>query len=50
MIREIITRAGGQSAFARLHSIPLRTVQDWYYGKRSPPPWMVAILDKITAP
>ena len=47
-IESVIDRAGGQSAFARLHGIPLRTVQDWAAGKRQPPDWLVKILDKIT--
>lgn len=47
-ISDIIDRAGGQTKFARLHEIPLRTVQDWAAGKRQPPAWLVQILDKIT--
>ena len=47
-IKEVIDRAGGQTAFARLHDIPLRTVQDWAAGKRQPPDWLVKILDRIT--
>lgn len=47
-ISDIIDRAGGQTKFARLHGIPLRTVQDWAAGKRRPPAWLVRILDKIT--
>lgn len=47
-ISDIIDRAGGQTKFARLHGIPLRTVQDWAAGKRQPPAWLVKLLDKIT--
>lgn len=47
-IESIIDRAGGQSAFARLHGIPLRTVQNWAVGERQPPDWLVKILDRIT--
>lgn len=47
-IQAIIVRAGGQTAFAHLHDIPLRTVQDWAGGRRKPPDWLVKILDKMT--
>jgi len=47
-IRQIIDRAGGQSAFARLHEIPLRTVQRWYHGDTTPHDWLTKLLDKNT--
>lgn len=47
-ISDIIDRAGGQTKFARLHEIPLRTVQNWASGDRKPPAWLVKLLDKIT--
>ena len=48
-IQQVIDRAGGQSAFARLHGIPLRTVQRWYHKDTTPPDWLVKILDSITS-
>lgn len=47
-ISDVIDRAGGQTKLARLHGIPLRTVQNWASGDRKPPAWLIKILDKIT--
>lgn len=47
-IRDIITASGGPSKFARLHGIPLRTVQDWYYDKHRPAEWLVRLIEKVT--
>ncbi|HNX78056.1 MAG TPA: DUF2442 domain-containing protein [Candidatus Rifleibacterium sp.] len=47
-ISELVANAGGQTAFARQHGIPLRTVQNWVMGKRCPPEWLIRILEKIT--
>lgn len=44
-IAKIIEREGGPAAFSRLTGIPLRTVEDWKAGKRSPPAWLVPILN-----
>ena len=39
-----------QTALAKRFGIPLRTVQDWYSGRRNPPDYvvgmMVELLDK----
>jgi hypothetical protein len=46
-ITSLIAKAGGQTAFAREHGIPLRTVQNWAKGKRRPPNWLVKILYRL---
>lgn len=47
-IKSVIEKGGGQTAFSKLHGIPLRTVQSWAGGYRHPPVWLVTILNKIT--
>lgn len=37
----------GQSALARRFGIPIRTVQQWYAGDRTPPPYVVAMIKEI---
>lgn len=47
-IREICEKyAIGQTALARKFEIPLRTVQDWYSGRSTPPAYVVKMLDKL---
>lgn len=36
-----------QTALAKRFDIPLRTVQDWYRGLRTPPPYVVRMLDEL---
>lgn len=36
-----------QSELARRFEIPLRTVQDWYSGRRTPPPYVVNMLVQL---
>ena len=36
-----------QSELARRFEIPLRTVQDWYAGRRTPPPYVVNMLIQL---
>lgn len=44
-MRKLIRAAGrSQAAFAREMAIPLRTVQDWYAGRRSCPLWVRFLL------
>lgn len=47
-IRELCQQHGlTQRALAERFGIPIRTVEDWYAGRRNPPPYvvnMVAIL------
>lgn len=35
-----------QSDLARMFGIPYRTVQDWYHGRREPPPYIIGLLQK----
>lgn len=35
-----------QSELARMFGIPYRTVQDWYHGRRDPPPYIVGLFQK----
>ena len=47
-IRELIERYGlTQSAFARHFDIPLRTVQDWYSGRRQCPPYLITMAAEL---
>lgn len=34
-----------QSQASRLLGIPLRTVQDWKLGNRTPPQWTINLID-----
>ena len=36
-----------QTALARRFDIPLRTVQDWYAGRRKPPTYVVNMLSAL---
>lgn len=47
-IRELCEKYGmGQTALARRFEIPLRTVQDWYSGRSTPPVYVVKMLDRL---
>lgn len=49
-IAEICERYGiGQTELARRFDIPLRTVQDWYAGRRVPPAYVVTMMDELLA-
>jgi hypothetical protein len=37
----------GQMELSRMYDIPWRTVQDWYAGRRNPPPYVVRMLDEL---
>ncbi len=44
--KEIIDMTGLTCTdFSRKYEIPLRTVQDWYYGKRNPTMQLLNLLD-----
>jgi len=43
-LASMIEREGGPAAFSRRLGIPLRTVEDWKSGRRSPPQWLPPIL------
>lgn len=45
-IQEICTTYGfTQTALAKRFDIPLRTVQDWCAGRRTPPPYVITLLE-----
>lgn len=47
-IREICEKYGiGQTALSRKFEIPLRTVQDWYAGKRVPPEYVIKMMVRL---
>lgn len=47
-VRELIEHCGlTQSAFARHFDIPLRTVQDWYSGRRQCPPYLITMAAEL---
>lgn len=37
----------GQTALARRFGIPLRTVQDWHRGERTPPDYLIAMMEEL---
>lgn len=39
-----------QTALARRFEIPLRTVQDWYAGRRTPPDYVVKMMEERLQP
>lgn len=46
-IREMRTRLGDtQSEFAARYNIPFRTVQNWETGKRTPPEYIISLLEQ----
>lgn len=47
-IREICEKYSlSQTALARRFEIPLRTVQDWYAGKRVPPEYVTKMIIRL---
>lgn len=36
-----------QTALAKRFDIPLRTVQDWYSGRRQPPDYVLRMIDEL---
>lgn len=47
-IREICEKYSmSQTALARRFEIPLRTVQDWYAGKRVPPEYVTKMITRL---
>lgn len=44
-IKEICEKySTNQSELSRRFGVPLRTVQDWHSGRRTPPPYVVTLL------
>lgn len=36
-----------RAEFSRRYGIPLRTMEDWESGKRTPPPYVINLLERI---
>lgn len=36
-----------QTALAKRFDIPLRTIQDWHAGRRTPPDYVVRMMDEL---
>lgn len=46
-IKELLKQKGlSQSALSSKYSIPLRTIQDWCAGRRTPPEYVVLLIEK----
>ena len=49
-IKEICDAYGiTQTELSRKYDIPLRTVQDWHAGRRTPPAYVVNMIEKLLA-
>lgn len=49
-VKEIRKETGlTQADFAKKHEIPLRTLQSWECGEREPAPYIVKMLERLTA-
>lgn len=47
-IKDILDRAHmSQTELAKRFGIPLRTVQDWYAGRREPPEYVLRMIAEI---
>ena len=47
-IKQLLADRGiSQADLSRRFSIPLRTVEDWCAGRRTPPPYVTTMLDKL---
>ena len=44
-IRELTGR--NQSEFSRKYNIPLRTIQDWEAERRTPPEYVLELLERV---
>ena len=48
MIKEIRELTGlSQTKFGERYGIPMRTVQDWEAGRRVPPCYVLALLERV---
>lgn len=46
-IKEMRTLLGlSQTAFGEKYQIPMRTIQDWEAGKRTPPIYVILLLER----
>lgn len=49
-IKELCETYGlSQTELSRRYGIPLRTVQDWHAGRRTPPDYVVNMLSELLA-
>lgn len=47
-IKELCERYSiSQTTLAKRFGIPLRTVQDWHSGRRTPPDYVVTMIDEL---
>lgn len=47
-IKEICEKYGlTQTALAKHFNIPLRTVQEWHAGRRTPPDYVVSMMEEL---
>lgn len=47
-IKEIRSLTGlSQKKFGDRYGIPIRTIQDWEEGKRIPPGYLIALLERV---
>lgn len=47
-IKEMCEKYGlSQTALAKRFDIPLRTIQDWHAGRRTPPDYVVRMMDEL---
>lgn len=47
-VKELRAKTGlSQSKFAAQFGIPVRTLQDWERGRFNPPPYVVAMMERI---
>lgn len=48
-IKSIRSSTGmSQARFSAAYEIPIRTIQDWERGIRTPPPYVIKLLDLAT--
>ena len=38
-----------RTAFAKKYNIPLRTVEDWDWGKKIPSEWVLDLLERVVS-
>lgn len=47
-IKELRSLTGlTQGQFAQKYGIPKRTIEDWEYSKRTPPSYVLALLERV---
>ena len=47
-VKELRAKTGlSQSKFAARFELPVRTLQDWEQGRFNPPPYVVAMMERI---